>query len=70
MYLALKLIHGKWVMTKVCTVGDSGFFRLQGILNLKFQKADSGQFQFWSEPSEISKLRSSNTPETVAFTIP
>ena len=33
-------------------------------------RADSGQLQFWSEPSEISKLRSSNTPETVAFTIP
>ena len=32
--------------------------------------AVSGQLQFWSEPSEILNLRSSNTPETVAFTIP
>ena len=27
--------------------------------------ADSGQLQFWSEPSENLNLRSSNTPETV-----
>ena len=33
-------------------------------------RADSGQLQFWSEPSEILNVRSSNTPETVAFTIP
>ena len=26
--------------------------------------------QFWSEPSEILKLRFSNTPETVDFNIP
>ena len=32
--------------------------------------ADSGQLQFWCEPSEILNLRSSYTPETVAFTIP
>ena len=32
--------------------------------------AESGQLQFWSEPSEILNLRSSNTPETVAFNIP
>ena len=46
-------------------------------LSLKFQKArtktanraDSGQLQFWSKPSEILNVRSS-TPETVAFTIP
>ena len=80
------------------TLGDSGFFRLQGIkvlwrlrfleylrtLSLKFQKAqteievvlsldetanraDSGQLQFWSEPSEILNLRSLNTPETVTL---
>ena len=29
--------------------------------------ADSGQLQFWSEPSEIN-LRSSNIPKTVGFT--
>ena len=33
-------------------------------------RAESGQLQFWSEPSEILNLRSSSTPETVAFTIP
>ena len=40
---------------------------------LKFQTdmyVDSGQLQFWSEPSEILNLRSSNTQESVAFTIP
>ena len=31
--------------------------------------ADSGQLQFWSEPSEILNLRFLNTPETVAFNI-
>ena len=30
----------------------------------------SQQLQFWSEPSETLNLRSSNTSETVAFTIP
>ena len=33
-------------------------------------RADSEQLQFWSEPSEILNVRSSSTPETVAFTIP
>ena len=33
-------------------------------------RADSGQLQFWSEPSDILKLRSSSTPEPAAFTIP
>ena len=32
-------------------------------------RADSGQLQFWSKPSEILNVRSSNTPKTVAFTI-
>ena len=32
--------------------------------------AGSGKHQFWSEPSEILDLRSSTTPETVAFTPP
>ena len=32
--------------------------------------ADSGQLQFWSEPSEILNLRSPNTQKTVAFNIP
>ena len=51
-------------------------------LRLKFRKttskievvlaprAESGQLQFWSELAEILNLRSSNTPELVAFTIP
>ena len=32
--------------------------------------AQSGKHQFWSEPSEILNLRSSTTPETVAFMPP
>ena len=32
--------------------------------------AESGKHQFGSEPSEILNLRSSTTPETVAFTPP
>ena len=28
-------------------------------------RAESGQLRFWSEPSEILNLRSSNTPETI-----
>ena len=36
--------------------------------DLKF-KISEGYDQFWSEPSEIN-LRSSTTPETVAFTPP
>ena len=33
-------------------------------------RAESGQLQFWSEPSDILNLRFSNTPKFVAFTIP
>ena len=33
-------------------------------------RAESGQLQFWSEPSENLNIRSSNTPETVVVTIP
>ena len=32
-------------------------------------KAESGHFQFRSEPSEILNVKSSNTPKTVDFTI-
>ena len=32
--------------------------------------AESGKHQFWAKPSEILNLRSSTTPETVAFTPP
>ena len=39
--------------------------------DLKFKLSEgSGQLQFWSEPSEILNLRSSNNPEPVASTIP
>ena len=65
---------------KVCTVKATVFGVFE---DLKFKisegykqnwtetanRADSGQLQFWSEPSEILNLSSSNTPETVAFTI-
>ena len=44
----------------------SGVFEVAETAN----RADSGQLQFWSEPSQILNLRSSNTSETVAFTIP
>ena len=51
---------------------DSPFRRLQPKLKLAetANRAESGQLQFWSEPSEILKLRSPNTQETVAFNIP
>ena len=32
--------------------------------------ARSGKHQFWSEPSEISNLKSSTIPETAAITPP
>ena len=38
--------------------------------NISEGRAESGQLQFWSEPSEILNIRSSSTTETVAFTIP
>ena len=37
---------------------------------LCLSRAEPGQVQFWSDPSEIFNLRSWNTPETVDFTIP
>ena len=67
------------------TLVDTGYFRLQGIKVVKAtvsgvfedlklaeiaNRAESGQLQFWSEPSEIFNRRSSNTQETVVFTIP
>ena len=49
----------------------------ENILDLYFMilaetanRAEAGKLQFWSEPSEILNLRSSNTPETVDFTPP
>ena len=33
-------------------------------------RADSGQLQFWSEPSEILNVNFKSTTETVAFSIP
>ena len=61
--------HAKKKQKKLFTLGDSGFFqtsRYQGIVKATV----SGVFedlQFWSEPSEILNVRSSSTPETVAF---
>ena len=55
--------------------GIKVFWRLQFLEYLRTltetaNRADSGQLQFWSEPSEILHGRSSSTPEPVAFTIP
>jgi hypothetical protein len=44
--------------------------KIEVVLSLPCWLSDSGELQFWSEPSEILNVRSSNTPETVAFTIP
>ena len=33
------------------------------ILKIMILRADSGQLQFWSEPSKILNVRSSSTPE-------
>ena len=41
-----------------------------GVLAETANRSESGQLQFWSDPFEILNLRSSNTPETVAFNIP
>ena len=60
------------LLYQVLTLGDTGFFRLQDIkvqIAETANRAESGQLQFWSEPSEILKVRSSNIPENVAFTI-
>ena len=52
----------KFMYIRVCQkFGIKVYSRLQ---------ADSGQLQFWSEPSEILKIRSSNTPQSVNFNIP
>ena len=57
-------------------VADSGFFKnflyQVGCLSLAETTnwAESGKHQFGSEPYEILNLRSSTTPETVAFTPP
>ena len=45
-------------------------FLLQSNNNETANWAESGKHQFGSEPSEILNLRSSTTPETVAFTPP
>ena len=73
----------KWLVNYVWTLANSGFFKnflYQGGVtstvfwvfeDLKF-KISEGYDQFGSEPSEILNLsiRSSTTPETVAFTLP
>ena len=53
-------------MFHIPRLADSGFFK-----NFLYQGGvKSGKHQFGSEPSEILNLRSSTTPETVAFTPP
>ena len=64
--------------TRRCRLGYQGRVKttVSGVVeDLKFKIetancAESGKHQFWSEPSEILNLRSSTTPETVAFTLP
>ena len=41
------------------------FWGIRGPQAETANRAESGQLQFWSEPSEILNLRSSNTPKTV-----
>ena len=54
-----------FVVAKVVnTLGDSGFFRLQGIVKAKV----SGVFE--DLKLKILNVRSSSTPKTIAFTIP
>ena len=82
------LVCSDFELFSVCsTLGDSGFFRHQGIkvlwrlqfleylrtFSLKFQKAQTKievalSLPCW-QPYEFLNWRSSNTPETVAFTI-
>ena len=51
---------------------DLKFKISEGCLSLAetANRADSGQVQIWSEPSEILNVRFSSTTEPVAFTIP
>ena len=49
---------------------DLKFKISEGYVGVFLNWAESGKDQFWSEPSEILNLRSSTTPETVAFTPP
>ena len=42
----------------------------QSIVNVVVSEIIEDLTYFGSDPSEISNLRSSNTPKTVAFTIP
>ena len=44
--------------------------KIEVVLALDKLRQPTGQLQFWSEPSEILNLRSSNTSETVVFNIP
>ena len=77
--LVITIHHGPWYVTLSyikCTLGVSPSLVSRYCEGYSFwsietaNRADSGQLQFWSEPSEILKLRSSNTQKTVAFTIP
>ena len=79
------LFYNFWFVTfheqQECGLADSGFFKnflyqgcVKSTLFLVFQdlkfKISEGYNQTWSEPSEILNLKSSTTPETVAFTPP
>ena len=55
-----------WIKLKLSWVCPVGCLSLADPAN----RADSGQLQFWSEPSEILDVRFSSTVETVALTIP
>ena len=51
-------------------VEDLKFKISEGYLAETANWAQSGKHQFWSEPSEILDLRTSTTPEIVAFMPP
>ena len=68
---------GDQKQSKVCTLGGVKSLVSRYIEGYSFwgiaetaSRAESGQLQFWSQPSEILNLRSWYTSETVAFNIP
>ena len=69
-----KVLFGYVDCCAICTLADSGFFKNFSTVSWVFEdlkfKISEGYYQNWSEPSEILNLRSSTTPETVAFTPP
>ena len=68
-------------VSKLCSLGGIkslvsryiegySFWGIRGPQAETANRAESGQLQFLSEPSEILNIRSSSTLETVAFSIP